>query len=68
VAERPSPGVEPGVYRVNVAGGSVKKLFDYVARGRLPEIAASPDGRTLLTLATEMVTPSVTARDLSRAK
>jgi hypothetical protein len=65
VVERPSPGANPGVYTVNVATGSVKRLFEFVPQGRSPDVIASPDGRTLLTLGTEMLTPSVSAMDFS---
>jgi dipeptidyl aminopeptidase/acylaminoacyl peptidase len=68
IVERQGPGVNPGLYRVNVASKSVEKLFDYVQQGRLPEIIASPDGGTLLALITETVTPSASAIDLSSIK
>jgi Tol biopolymer transport system component len=68
VVERPAGATEPGVYLVGVATRSVKKLLTYVARGRGPELAVSPDGRTLLTLTTEIAKPSISAVDLSRIK
>jgi Tol biopolymer transport system component len=68
VVERPSPGVEPGVYLVNVATRSVKKLFVYAPQGRLPEVVASSDGRTVIALMSETLEPSVSAMDLSGIK
>jgi hypothetical protein len=68
VTERPSPGVEPGVYLVDVATSSVKKLFSYVQQGRIPEFAASPDGRTVLALITETLPPTVSAMDFSQIR
>jgi Tol biopolymer transport system component len=66
--ERPSPGVDPGVYVVNVATRSVRKLFVYTPQGRLPEFVASSDGRTVLALTTQTLALSVNAMDLSGLK
>jgi Tol biopolymer transport system component len=68
VSERASPGVDPGVYLVNGTTGSVKKLYEYVAQGRFPEFAVSPDGRTALGAMTETRTPAVNAMDLSQIR
>jgi hypothetical protein len=68
MVERASPGVEPGVYVVNVATRSARKLFVYSAQGRLPDFAASTDGRTALALINETPVSSVTAIDLSGIK
>jgi Tol biopolymer transport system component len=68
VAERPSRGADAAIYLVDVATKASKKLFDYTPRGRLPELAPSPDGRTVLTLTTETLAPSITAMDLSGVK
>jgi Tol biopolymer transport system component len=68
VVERPAGATEPGVYLVGVAAGSVKKLLTYIPRGRGPELAVSPDGRTLLTLTTDTAKPSISAMDLSQIK
>jgi Tol biopolymer transport system component len=68
VAERQSPGVEPGVYVVHVATGSAKKLLVYTTQGRLPEFVASSDGQTVLALTTETLPPVVTSMDLSGIK
>jgi hypothetical protein len=68
VAERPAPGAIPGVFLVNVATGSVTRLFDYAPQGRFPEIVASPDGRSLLALSTEVLAPSASAMDFSHMK
>ena len=68
VVERPSPGTDLGVYVVNVATRSSKKLFVYATQGRLPEFVASSDGRTVLGLMTETQAPSVAAVDLAGIK
>jgi hypothetical protein len=68
IVERPSSGVDPGVYIVNVATRSVRKLFVYAPQGRLPEFVASADGRTAFALMTEMLTPSVSAMDFAGIK
>jgi hypothetical protein len=68
MVERASPGVEPGVYVVNVATRSARKLFVYSPQGRLPDFAASTDGRTALALINETPASSVTAMDLSGIK
>jgi Tol biopolymer transport system component len=68
VVERPSSGVDPGVYMVNVASRSFRKLFVYVALGRLPEFVASPDGRRAFALMTEMLAPSVSVMDFAAIK
>jgi hypothetical protein len=56
------------VYAVNVATRSARKLFVYASQGRLPELVAPSDGRTLLALMLEPVAPSVTAMELSGIK
>jgi hypothetical protein len=53
-----------GVYLVDVAKKSTSKLFTYVPMGRFPEIALSPDGRTLLYLLTETPPPKISAVDI----
>jgi Tol biopolymer transport system component len=68
VVERPSPAADQGVYAVNVATRSARKLFVYASQGRLPELVAQSDGRTLLALMLEPVAPSVTAMELSGIK
>jgi Tol biopolymer transport system component len=68
VVERPSPGTDLGVYVVNVATRSAKKLFVYATQGRLPEFVASSDGRTVLGLMTETRAPAVAAMDLAGIK
>jgi hypothetical protein len=68
VSERASPGVNPGVYLVNAATRSVKKLHEYAAQGRFPEFAVSPDGRTALGVMAETRAPAVTAMDLSQIR
>jgi Tol biopolymer transport system component len=59
---------DPGVYLVNVATKAVKKLFTYPARPARygpPDIAISPDGRTIVYGMWEMLTPSISTMDLS---
>jgi hypothetical protein len=68
MVERASPGVEPGVYAVNVATRSARRLFVYSPQGRSPDFVASSDGRTALALINETQVPSVTTMDLSGIK
>ena len=65
LAERRRQDQAPGVYLVDVATSKSTKLFTYTVGGRFPELAVSPDGRTLLYLSTETPPPSVKAIDVA---
>jgi dipeptidyl aminopeptidase/acylaminoacyl peptidase len=70
VVEGQGPG-DSGVYQVDVATGSVKKLLAYaarIARTGPPEVAVSPDGRTLLVTQWVAIPPAITAVDLTPLK
>jgi hypothetical protein len=68
VTERPPQNGNAAVYLVDAETSAVKKLFDYSAQGRPPELVVSPDGQTLLAQVTESLTPSVSAIDLTRIR
>jgi hypothetical protein len=72
VFENPNSVEKPGVYLVNVAEGSAKKLFEYTrekknlsSEFRTPDIAISPDGRQILYVDGSPGPEAVTAIDIS---
>jgi len=68
VVEALRQDADPSVYLVTVATRAVRKVFTYPARpARLggPEVAVSPDGRTVLFAMWEALTPSFSTMNLS---
>jgi Tol biopolymer transport system component len=55
----------PGVYLVDAATRLPTKLFTWTGIGQSPQIALSPDGRSLLTRVTEALPPEIFALDIA---
>ncbi len=68
VLEASRPGEDSGVYVVSGATQPPRKLFAYSMGNAPPELAISPDGRTLLYVIWETVPPSVRTMDLSAVR
>ena len=68
VLEARRPDGESGLYLVSARTLAVRKLFTYASQYAPPELAVSPDGRTLLYLIWESVPPAVLTMDLSAAR
>jgi Tol biopolymer transport system component len=62
---RRQDGVDPGVYLVSAGTHAASRLLTYNGQALPPEIAISPDGRTLLALVSESVPPALFTLDLS---
>jgi hypothetical protein len=66
VADRRRPDQPASVYFVNASSNSTTKLFTYeMMMGRGAELALSPDGRTILSLLTEQLPPTISAIDIA---
>ena len=67
VAENLRTTQTPSIYLVTISTGEVRKLFTVKRQGsRLPDIAISPDGHTILYTTRESVPGSLAALDVAR--
>jgi Tol biopolymer transport system component len=68
VESRRADGGDSGVYLVSPATQAVRKLMSFSPQFAPPELALSPDGRTLVYLTWESVPTAVLSMDLSPAR
>jgi len=59
---------DPSAYLVSAGTASSRRLFAFSSQYRPPDLAISPDGRTLLYLVWETLEPQVLVKDLSAAR
>jgi hypothetical protein len=65
VVERRQPGQASGIFLVDVETRAVTRLQDAAPVGRIPEVAAAPDGRSVLFLVSLVLPSTVSAWDFS---
>jgi Tol biopolymer transport system component len=68
VVEQAALESEPGVYLVATSAKTVQRLFSYSFRFGPPELALSPDGRSLASLVWQQLPPTVYTLDVAAGR